>query len=246
VASADGPTDHDLEAGSDGKSVVKGATQRHVALTLSLHMNERGGSCYPGIARIAAESGLSSRAVQKGLRALERTGWIAVETARAPDGTNLYTATIPTTYEHDEGGGAPGAGAHPVPEGGAPGAPKGVNEGGNVSPTERLVADAWRANAPPLIEHRDSYLSAARTRTAIRAAVRVYPAEDVAAAVANYAAVLVGDEYRWSHRWPLVEFLKRGLDRFVPEADPLRNFRTRSTPVAASGDGAEFADLPEL
>lgn len=52
------------------------ATRRHVLLTLSLHMNERGGSCFPTTARLAAETKLSERAVEEHLRVAEEEGWI--------------------------------------------------------------------------------------------------------------------------------------------------------------------------
>lgn len=92
-----------------------------------------------------------------------------------------------------------------------------------------MVTSMWSAHAPPLIEHRESYLTEAKTRAAVDRALRRYPVEAVVAAVENYAAVVGGDEFRWDHRWTIVDFLKRGLDRFVPEADPLRNFRIKAS-----------------
>lgn len=52
------------------------ATTRHVLLTLSLHMNERGGSCFPATTTLADETGLSRRAVEEHIRLAEETGWI--------------------------------------------------------------------------------------------------------------------------------------------------------------------------
>lgn len=99
----------------------------------------------------------------------------------------------------------------------------------NIARAQNLqaVTSAWSTHAPPLIEHRESYLADAKTRAAVERALRTYPVEVVVAAVENYATVLGGDEFRWDYRWTIVDFLKRGLDRFVPEAQPLRNFRIR-------------------
>lgn len=97
------------------------------------------------------------------------------------------------------------------------------------------VVEAWSMRSPPLIDHRASYLASQTTERAITRAVRVYPAHVVAAAVQNYAEVLAGPEYRWSYRWTLVDFLKRGLDRFVPEARPLENFRQNGGPATKFG-----------
>lgn len=125
IASASGPEDH---RGGDGEA-VRGSTQRHVALTLSIHMSERGDSCFPGIARIARESSLSDRSVQRALRALEEGGWIAVDRGEGRDGTNLYSALIPDGYVHDEGVTPRHQGVTPRPAGGDATSPKSDSEG---------------------------------------------------------------------------------------------------------------------
>ena len=66
---------------------------RHVALTLSLHMNERGGSCFPSISTLERETGLSRNTVLAALRELESAGWITVK--RAARSVNRYSATLP-------------------------------------------------------------------------------------------------------------------------------------------------------
>lgn len=75
------------------------ATTRHVALTLSLHMNERGGSCYPGAPRLARETGLSERAVRDHLGRLVDAGWLVLERRGGQRGgrreSNEYRATVP-------------------------------------------------------------------------------------------------------------------------------------------------------
>lgn len=98
-----------------------------------------------------------------------------------------------------------------------------------ITPPARLIASSWSVHAPPLIEHRAAYLADRKTQRAIRAALGTYPVEDVVGAIENYATCVGGDEYRWSYRWTLVDFLKRGLDKFVPAADPLRNYRLRES-----------------
>jgi hypothetical protein len=76
------------------------ATQRHVALTLALHMDAEGGSCWPSVQTLAAETGLSDRAVQKALAALGAAGFVAIDRlgGRRPGGgyvSNRYLATLP-------------------------------------------------------------------------------------------------------------------------------------------------------
>ena len=76
------------------------ATVRHVALTLSLHMNEAGGSCFPSIATLVGESGHSERTVQRALRVLENEGWLAVRHGVGRGHPNIYTAEIPEKVSH--------------------------------------------------------------------------------------------------------------------------------------------------
>lgn len=75
-------------------------TQRHVALTLSLHMNERGGSCFPTHDQLKDETGLGRSTVITALKALEDAGWLN----RQPGGgrrkggngqATEYAATVP-------------------------------------------------------------------------------------------------------------------------------------------------------
>ncbi len=90
-------------------------TTRHVALTLSLHMNERGGSCFPSQATLARETGLHDETVRLHLRRLREAGYLLVENDRSMKGRgtrNHYSATIPveeTTGAQTTGVEDPGA-----------------------------------------------------------------------------------------------------------------------------------------
>ncbi len=52
------------------------ATTRHVLLTLSCHLNDVGDGCYPSIALLVRETGLSNRSVIDNISAAEKAGWI--------------------------------------------------------------------------------------------------------------------------------------------------------------------------
>lgn len=92
----------------------------------------------------------------------------------------------------------------------------------------RSVADCWIANSPPLIAHRPAYLKEDAVKRKIEAAVKRYDEPTVLAAIEAYAQVVASPVHFFSYRWTLVDFLKRGLDRFVPEALPLENFRVQA------------------
>lgn len=70
-------------------------TSRLVSLTLSLHMNERGGSCWPSVATLADETGLDERTVRRVLGDLREQGWLSVTLGGGRGHSNRYTATIP-------------------------------------------------------------------------------------------------------------------------------------------------------
>jgi hypothetical protein len=80
------------------------ATTRHVLLTLSLHMNAEGKSCFPSVRTVAGEAGLSRRAVGVHLTLAVNEGWI-VRRIRGSQGYNWhayeYELAFPTTHATD-------------------------------------------------------------------------------------------------------------------------------------------------
>jgi hypothetical protein len=95
----------------------------------------------------------------------------------------------------------------------------------SLEPGDR-VRVAWLAEGS-LIRHRESYFADPKLRKLVARSIDKYGADDVCAAIHSYGVVLGSDDYWWQHRWTLEEFLSRGLDRFVPEADPLTNYAVR-------------------
>jgi hypothetical protein len=78
-------------------------TTRLVALVLSLHMSERGTNCFPTVAALAEESGLSDRAVQIQLKVLRDKGWLSMRAPKVAGrgNRNEYWATVPGKGEGD-------------------------------------------------------------------------------------------------------------------------------------------------
>ena len=90
-------------AGSDLNS-----TSKLVAFTLSLHMSERGDSCFPSIDTLADETSLHHDTVKTHLAKLAAAGWISKTYDRSVKGRGTrvyYAAAIPST----------GAETHPAP-----------------------------------------------------------------------------------------------------------------------------------
>lgn len=79
------------------------STQRHILLTLSIHMDERGGGAHPSLSTIARETGLGRSTVSRDLGILETLGWIGID--RDPNAAqrqlaNVYRASIPGELVH--------------------------------------------------------------------------------------------------------------------------------------------------
>lgn len=77
------------------------ATARHVALTLSLYMSERGDSAFPGAKRLARDTGLTERSVRDQLARLTAGGWLQLVEKGGIKGekrhANQYAARVPET-----------------------------------------------------------------------------------------------------------------------------------------------------
>lgn len=86
-------------AGSDLES-----TTRLVAWGLSLHMSERGDSCFPSVNTIARETALDPRTVQRHLRLLRDAGWLAIKAGGGRGKSNTYEARIPPETTAEEQG----------------------------------------------------------------------------------------------------------------------------------------------
>lgn len=111
-------------------------------------------------------------------------------------------------------------------------------------PTYTPIVAAWLAQ-DPLIRHQPKVLRSRAYKSAISKALSVYSEADIVAAISSYALVLSSREHFFDYRWTLKDFLNRGLDRFVPEANPLENFRAR---VVAQGKdrGVGIADIHRI
>lgn len=112
----------------------------------------------------------------------------------------------------------------------------------------QAVSDAWGAQ-PNLIQHRPQQIADA-TR-AIESAAKRHTVDDVVAAVKLYATVVASPNHYFTHRWTLKDFCTRGVDKFVPAADPLSNYLDEKSRVVVDAPGrpvprwdADLAPLP--
>ena len=78
----------------------------------------------------------------------------------------------------------------------------------------------------------------------IVAALKHYSVVEISSAIANYAIIIKSSDYYWSYAWTLKDFLCRGLDRFVSENDPFKNFKS-ATANATITDMGNLIDPPD-
>lgn len=117
----------------------------------------------------------------------------------------------------------------------SPGEQKDPSQGNNQSPEQGnkktpkkeikktkdiyIVFKFW--NDTKIIVHRSM---SKKIEGHINAKLENYSVEEICNAIENYSLVLNGEQYFWTHKWTLAEFLLRGLEKFTDESDPLQNF----------------------
>lgn len=128
-------------------------TTRHVALTLSLYMSERGDSARPGAPTLARDTGLSVRAVREHLAELERRGWLRLVERGGLKGerkkANEYRAVVPDPVLP-----VTGEAASPVQDGAPMGDPDDTDGSSSCTPihqdlSKKSPGARKRATPPP-------------------------------------------------------------------------------------------------
>src|SRR5699024_12253188 len=61
----------------------------------------------------------------------------------------------------------------------------------------------------------------------INATLQEYSLDELKQAIYNYSNILKSDNYYWTHKWSLQDFMKpNNVTRFVDEAEPFNNFKS--------------------
>lgn len=74
-----------------------------------------------------------------------------------------------------------------------------------------------------------------RDKSEIKVALKTHTPEEIMTAISNYAEIYQSAEYFFSYKWALADFLRRGLRKFVNDADPFNNFKINKN---KAGDGS--------
>lgn len=68
----------------------------------------------------------------------------------------------------------------------------------------------------------------------ISGSLEAYSVDDLKKAIDNYNIVLKGNEYYWSYKWTLEDFLQRGIEKFLTDAC-FQNYKNQDKPQQKSG-----------
>ena len=208
---------------------------------------------YPGQQRLMADMGISERSVREYSAELVENGYLR-KIRRGQGATTVYRIS----WSKLESMGLRPAKSAGLDRQNLPVKKDSVEE--RLNDVCRESASALSVSAPPqesllgndheavmlawlaedaLISHRPNYFERRDVADEISRALRRHGREGVIAAIKNYATVLGSDDHMWNHSWPCKEFLRRGLDRFVDESEPLRQYARFATGVGKVGLSAE-------
>lgn len=87
-------------------------------------------------------------------------------------------------------------------------------------------------NSLGLIKHRELD----RFKSSISGRLKYYTVDEICNAMMSYKEIVLSDDYFFTYRWSLKEFLLRGLDKFLKENDPHGRYKNKYSPAYKQGD----------
>ena len=99
-----------------------------------------------------------------------------------------------------------------------------INNSNNSNKDIYTIFEFW--NNAKVVIHRTM---SDKVKGHINARLKDYSVEEICKAIENYSVVVKGEQYYWTHKWGLGDFLLRGLDQFKDESEPLKNFLTKGS-----------------
>ncbi|MAT59184.1 MAG: hypothetical protein CMF23_14525 [Ignavibacteriae bacterium] len=81
----------------------------------------------------------------------------------------------------------------------------------NIYISEKSIFDYW--NMQQIKRHGDKLFQ--KYKSKISTALKYYSEEDLKTAISNYSIILKSEEYFFNYKWTLIEFLSRGVEKFI-------------------------------
>ena len=102
-----------------------------------------------------------------------------------------------------------------------------------------ILFDYW--NEKEIIKHRKKTQA---MESHINARLQEYSVDELKKAIDNYSLVLKSNDYYWTHKWTLQDFMKpSNVIRFVDDADPLNNFKSNKKEKINKKGGIDLNDF---
>lgn len=83
----------------------------------------------------------------------------------------------------------------------------------NINNIYNAIFEHW--NSKKIIVHKKI---TDKIKRKIRGALNTYSPDEIKKAIDNYSTVLTSDEYYWTYKWTLEDFLQRGVEKFLTDA----------------------------
>lgn len=104
----------------------------------------------------------------------------------------------------------------------------------SLSNTNNIYTLFQHWNEQGIIKHRKMNQA---MKSHINARLEDYSVEELKKAIENYSFILDSDDYYWTHKWSLQDFMKpNNIIRFLDESDPFDNFRSTFKATKKKGE----------
>lgn len=109
----------------------------------------------------------------------------------------------------------------------------------NVNNDKNNIFTVW--NEQKIVVHKKTK----KIETKIKSKLDDYSEEEITRAIQNYQFILLSDEYFFNYKWTLIDFLDRGLEKFMDLEVAKNNYRSKSKATAPTNKQVRQPDIDE-
>lgn len=174
--------------------------------------NENG--CFASNGHFSEFFGLSKNRCSEVIKSLEKKGVVSIEYIKSDDRKNIEKRVI-RVFEKSTGG------IREIEEGYSEKLEGSNTSISNTKDSIYSIYDFW--NDLKITQHRKL---TQKMKSHINARLEEYSVDEIKESMTNYKKILESDEYFWTHKWTLQEFMRpNSIIKFVTDNDPFNNFK---------------------
>lgn len=185
------------------------------------------GSFITGREKAAKETGLSQRNVRTAIDTLINLGMISKSSKSTSKFTYLTICNYNKYQQKKEASDQQVTSKRPASD------QQATTNNNEKQLITKHIYNFW--NSQKIIIHKKL---TSKTNTAIKSALKNYSEPEIIKAIENYKTVLTSENHYWTHKWGLLDFLNRGLRKFIDAADPLGNYKNNG--IKPVNDGSDI------